>query len=73
MPQRIDEYAQEVAEDIIESDKVVIAPKVTRTLLLLGTRNEGIGSVHPPHNSYFTIDENDRSHHSRGIGTSLSL
>ncbi|XP_074584063.1 IAA-amino acid hydrolase ILR1-like 1 [Curcuma longa] len=67
---RIDEYAQEVARELLGSDKVEIAPqvmgsedfayyleRVPGTLLLLGTKNEGIGSVHPPHSPYFTIDE----------------
>ncbi|KAG6500591.1 IAA-amino acid hydrolase ILR1-like 1 isoform X1 [Zingiber officinale] len=67
---RVDEYAQEVARELLGSDKVEIAPRVMGsedfayylervpgTLLLLGTKNEGIGSVHPAHSPYFTIDE----------------
>lgn len=67
---RVDEYAQEAARELLGSDKVEIAPQVMGsedfayyleqvpgTLLLLGTKNEGIGSVHPPHSPYFTIDE----------------
>ncbi|XP_042446087.1 IAA-amino acid hydrolase ILR1-like 1 [Zingiber officinale] len=67
---RIHEYVQQVAKEVVGDENTEIAQrvmgsedfayyleKVPGTLLLLGTKNEGIGSVHPPHNPYFTMDE----------------
>lgn len=67
---RIHEYVQQVGKEVVGDENTEIAQrvmgsedfayyleKVPGTLLLLGTKNEKIGSVHPPHNPYFTMDE----------------
>ncbi|RWV87091.1 hypothetical protein GW17_00050950 [Ensete ventricosum] len=66
----IHEYVQQVSREVVGEKKTRVAPQVMGsedfaffleevpgTLLLLGTYNERIGSIHPPHSPYFTIDE----------------
>ncbi|RZS23920.1 hypothetical protein BHM03_00056933 [Ensete ventricosum] len=66
----IHEYVQQVSRKVVGEKKTRVAPQVMGsedfaffleevpgTLLLLGTYNERIGSIHPPHSPYFTIDE----------------
>lgn len=38
-------------------DFAVFLEKVPGSFLFLGTRNEKAGAIYPPHNPYFTIDE----------------
>ncbi|URE28906.1 Iaa-amino acid hydrolase [Musa troglodytarum] len=66
----IHEYVQQVSREVVGEKKTRVAPQVMGsedfaffleqvpgTLLLIGTYNERIGSIHPPHSPYFTIDE----------------
>lgn len=67
---RIYEYVQQVSKEIVGNKNTQMAPRVMGsedfafyleqipgTLLLIGTRNENTGSIHPQHSPYFTIDE----------------
>jgi len=67
---RIYENVQRLSEQIVGKKNTQIAPhlmgsedfafyleRVPGSLLLIGTRNEKIDSIHPPHSPYYTIDE----------------
>lgn len=64
------EHVVRVSREIVGEENTKVAPmfmgsedfafyldKVPGTFLYLGIRNEKIGAIHPPHSSYFTIDE----------------
>ncbi|WOL19852.1 IAA-amino acid hydrolase ILR1-like 1 [Canna indica] len=67
---RIYEYVKQASKQVVGIENTLMAPQlmgsedfsffleeVPGTMLLIGTRNERIGAVHPPHSPYFTIDE----------------
>jgi IAA-amino acid hydrolase len=64
------EHVRRVTSDIVGEENTKVAPsfmgsedfafyldKVRGSFLLLGTRNEKIGAIYPPHNPHFTIDD----------------
>lgn len=67
---KIHEHARRVSIELVGEENAQAAPtfmgsedfafyleKVPGSFLLLGIRNEKIGSIHPPHSPYFTVDE----------------
>lgn len=67
---KIYQHVRRVSDVILGEGNTILAPKfmgsedfafylekVPGSFLLLGLRNEKIGSVYPPHNPYYTIDE----------------
>ncbi|KAG4152707.1 hypothetical protein ERO13_D04G138400v2 [Gossypium hirsutum] len=68
--EKVFEHVVRVSREIVGEENTKVAPmfmgsedfafyldKVPGTFLFLGIRNEKIGAIHPPHSSYFTIDE----------------
>ncbi|KAK1316379.1 IAA-amino acid hydrolase ILR1-like 1 [Acorus calamus] len=68
--ERIYNHAHKVSVEIVGEKNIHLAPavmgsedfafyldQVPGTLLLIGVRNETVGSVHPQHSPYFTVDE----------------
>lgn len=68
--ERIYQLARQVSSKIVGEENTELAPlftgsedfafyleKVPGTFLLLGTRNEKSGSIHPAHSPYFFVDE----------------
>ncbi|KAI3467470.1 hypothetical protein Pfo_024133 [Paulownia fortunei] len=68
--ERIYEHVQQVSKMIVGEENTILAPtfmgsedfavyleRVPGSFLLLGVRNEKVGSVYPPHSPYYTIDE----------------
>ncbi|XP_030449214.1 IAA-amino acid hydrolase ILR1-like 1 [Syzygium oleosum] len=68
--ERIYNHVHRVSTEIVGEDNTVLSPSFTGSedfafylnevpgsFLFLGIRNEKIGSVHPPHSPYYTIDE----------------
>ncbi|KAL0421299.1 UNVERIFIED_CONTAM: IAA-amino acid hydrolase ILR1-like 4 [Sesamum latifolium] len=68
--EEIYEHVQRVSRMVVGDEKTIIAPifmgsedfavyleRVPGSFLLLGVRNEEVGSVYPPHNPYYTVDE----------------
>ncbi|XP_009613546.1 IAA-amino acid hydrolase ILR1-like 2 [Nicotiana tomentosiformis] len=68
--ERIYEHARKVSKMIVGEESFKIAPsfmgsedfavfleKVPGSFFLLGTKNEKIGAIYPPHNPHFIIDE----------------
>lgn len=68
--ERIYKHVRRVSTEIVGEDNTVLSPSFTGSedfafyldevpgsFLFLGIRNEKIGSVHPPHSPYYTIDE----------------
>ncbi|KAM7269398.1 hypothetical protein ACFE04_024895 [Oxalis oulophora] len=64
------EHVRRVTSDILGEENTKLAPsfmgsedfafyldKVRGSFLLLGTRNEKMGAIYPPHNPHFTIDD----------------
>lgn len=69
--ERIYEHVHCVSTEVVGEENTVLSPsftgsedfafyldKVPGSFLLLGIRNEKIGSVHPPHSPHYYIDEN---------------
>lgn len=67
---KIYEHVRKVSSLILGEENMKLAPtfmgsedfafyleKVPGSFLLLGLRNENVGSIYPPHNPYYTIDE----------------
>ncbi|XP_038984064.1 IAA-amino acid hydrolase ILR1-like 1 [Phoenix dactylifera] len=67
---RIYEYVRQVSKEIVGNKNTQMSPRVMGSedfafyleqipgsLLFIGTRNEKIGSIHPQHSPYYTIDE----------------
>lgn len=68
--ERIYEHVRRVSTEIVGEENIRLAPcfmgsedfafyldKVPGSFLFLGTRNEKVGAVYPPHSPYFTVDE----------------
>ncbi|MBA0731169.1 hypothetical protein Golax_023401 [Gossypium laxum] len=68
--EKVFEHVVRVSREIVGEENTKVAPmfmgsedfafyldKVPGTFLFLGIRNEKIGAIHPPHSSYFTVDE----------------
>lgn len=68
--ERIYEHVRQVSSLVVGQDNTKTAPsfmgsedfafyldKVPGSFLLVGMRNERIGSIYPPHSPYFNIDE----------------
>ncbi|XP_020547648.1 IAA-amino acid hydrolase ILR1-like 2 isoform X1 [Sesamum indicum] len=68
--ERIYKHVEQVSRMVVGEETTLLAPhfmgsedfavymeRVAGTFLLLGVRNEKVGSVYPPHSPYYTIDE----------------
>lgn len=77
--ERIYKHAHRVSTEVVGEENTVLSPSFTGSedfafyldevpgsFLFLGIRNEKIGSVHPPHSPYYSIDEDVLS-----IGTAI--
>ncbi|KAL0447102.1 UNVERIFIED_CONTAM: IAA-amino acid hydrolase ILR1-like 1 [Sesamum latifolium] len=68
--ERIYKHVEQVSRMVVGEEKTLVAPhfmgsedfavyleRIAGTFMLVGVRNEEVGSVYPPHSPYYTIDE----------------